>query len=54
MEEDPVLCDCPAVTDGNIVTGRGPGAALEFGFELGCYLGKKEEVEKLRSDMCCK
>ena len=48
------VCDCPAVTDGNIVTGRGPGAALEFGFELGCYLGKKEEVEKLRSDMCCK
>lgn len=46
--------DCPAVTDGNIVTGRGPGAALEFGFELGRYLGKKEEVEKLRSDMCCK
>lgn len=48
------VCDCPAVTDGNIVTGRGPGAALEFGFELGRYLGKKEEVEKLRSDMCCK
>ena len=49
-----VVCDCPAVTDGNIVTGRGPGAALEFGFELGRYLGKKEEVGKLRSDMCCK
>ncbi len=48
------VCDCPAVTDGNIVTGRGPGAALEFGFELGRYLGKKEEVEKLRNDMCCK
>ena len=47
------VCDCPAVTDGNIVTGRGPGAALEFGFELGRYFGKSEEVEKLRSDMCC-
>lgn len=41
-----------AVTDGNIVTGRGPGAALEFGFELGRYLNKGEEVEKLRSAMC--
>ena len=47
------VCDCPAVTDGNIVTGRGPGAALEFGFELGRYFGKSEEVEKLRGDMCC-
>ncbi len=26
-------------TDGNIVTGRGPGAALEFGFALAEYLG---------------
>lgn len=46
------VCDCPAVTDGNIVTGRGPGAAPEFGFELGRYFGKSAEVEKLRSDMC--
>lgn len=46
------VCDCPAVTAGNVVTGRGPGAALEFGFALGCYFGKAEEVAKLRSDMC--
>ncbi len=46
------LCTAPAVTDGNIITGRGPGAALEFGFELGRYLGKAEQVEELRSAMC--
>ena len=45
------LCDAPAVTDGNIITGRGPGAALEFGFALGAYLGK--DVDTLRKEMCC-
>ena len=41
-----------AVTDGLLVTGRGPGAALEFGFALGCALGKAEQVEALRVAMC--
>lgn len=44
------VTDAPAVTDGNIVTGRGPGAALEFGMELGKYFGK--DVKTLRRDMC--
>ena len=26
--------DCPAVADGNLVTGRGPGAAFDFGLKL--------------------
>ncbi len=46
------ISDEPAVTDGNIVTGRGPGAALEFGFALGAYLGG--DVATLRSEMCVK
>lgn len=41
----------PTVTDGNIITGRGPGAALEFGFALGAYLGK--DVASLRCEMQC-
>lgn len=45
------LSDEPTVTDGNIITGRGPGAALEFGFALGAYFGK--DVETLRKEMCC-
>lgn len=44
------ISDAPAVTDGNIVTGRGPGAALEFGFALGEYLGL--DTATLRNDMC--
>lgn len=46
------LCADPAVTDGHIVTGRGPGAALEFGFALACALGKEAEVPALRKAMC--
>ena len=42
----------PAVTDGLLVTGRGPGAALEFGFALGSALGKAEQVAALRVAMC--
>lgn len=42
----------PAVTDGQLVTGRGPGAALEFGFALGIALGKAEQVSSLRKAMC--
>ena len=42
----------PAVTDGLLVTGRGPGAALEFGFALGVALGKDEQVAALRDSMC--
>ena len=42
----------PAVTDGQLVTGRGPGAALEFGFALGAALGKAEQVSALRAAMC--
>lgn len=46
------VTDEPAVTDGFIVTGRGPGAALEFGFALGAACGKAEQVAALRGDMC--
>ncbi len=42
----------PTVTDGNIITGRGPGAALEFGFALGSFLGKAEQINELRNAMC--
>ena len=42
----------PAVTDGQLVTGRGPGAALEFGFALGIALGEAEQVASLRKAMC--
>ena len=46
------VLDTPAATDGNIVTGRGPGAALEFGFALADYLGFADKTPALRRDMC--
>ncbi|MFI3244285.1 MAG: DJ-1 family glyoxalase III [Akkermansia sp.] len=39
------------VTSGNIVTGRGPGAALEFGFAVATALGKAKEVAAMREEM---
>ncbi len=46
------ISDAPTVIDGNIVTGRGPGAALEFGFAVACYLGLGDRVSALRQEMC--
>ncbi|MCH5285582.1 MAG: DJ-1/PfpI family protein [Akkermansiaceae bacterium] len=41
-----------AVTDGHIITGRGPGAALDFGFALGAYLGCESRIAALKEEMC--
>ena len=40
--------------DGHIITGRGPAAALDFGYALGEYLGCADAVPKLKADMCYK
>lgn len=40
------------VVDGNIITGRGPGAAMDFGFALGEYLGCSAQVPQLKKEMC--
>lgn len=37
--------------DGNIITGRGPGAAADFAFLILEALGKEEVVPQLRNDM---
>ena len=44
------IATTPTVTDGNIITGKGPGAALEFGFAIGAKLEKN--VATLRKEMC--
>lgn len=47
------VTDAPAETDGTLVTGRGPGAALAFGYALAACLGTPEaDITKLRADMC--
>lgn len=47
------ISESPVVVDGNIITGRGPGAALDFGFALGAFLGCEAKVAALRAEMCC-
>lgn len=39
------------VTDGKIITGRGPGAASEFGFEILSILKGNDAANKLKDDM---
>ncbi len=46
------LCTEATVTDGHVITGRGPGAALAFGFALAEALGKAGAVEELKRAMC--
>lgn len=37
--------------DGQILTGKGPGAAIEFGLAIGAALGKGPQAEQLRRGM---
>ena len=43
-----------AVIDGNVITGRGPGASFDFGFALVEKLYGAEKVEELKNAMCVK
>ncbi len=44
----------PVVVDGNLLTGYGPGAALDFGYAIGQVLGSAEQIEQLKAQMCYK
>lgn len=47
--------DCtgaPVERDGNIITGKGPGAAMEFALAIVELLKGKEKVEELKEAMC--
>ena len=46
-----VLCSSPAVQDGKIITGRGAGASLEFGFQLVEALRGAEAAQSVRETM---
>jgi len=39
------------VVDNNVITGKGPGAALEFAFEVVNYLVGEETVNRLKEEM---
>ena len=47
-------CNCTGdrvVVDDNVITGKGPGAALEFAFEVVNYLVGEETVNRLKGEM---
>lgn len=46
-----VMQEANAVRDGNVLTGRAPGAAMDFGYLLLETLKGKEVAEKVRSGM---
>lgn len=46
-----VIADAPAVADGNIVTARGAGAALDFGLKLIEVIESKELSESIKSQI---
>lgn len=43
-----------AVTDGKIVTGKGAGAAIEFGLAVAALLAGKEKSDKVRESLQCR
>lgn len=51
VSEVATITHAPVERDGNIITGRGPGAAFEFGFAIGAYFGMGRQVETLRKEM---
>lgn len=45
VSEERVVCD------GNIITGKGPGAVIDFAFSIAAQFKNQEELERLKSDM---
>lgn len=46
-----VVKEDPVVLDGNIITGRGPGVAMQFAYEIVRLLKDEQNVAKLRKEM---
>ena len=46
-----ILTDAPVVTDGNIITGKGPGLALNFGLTLLAALQGRDMADKVAGDL---
>jgi 4-methyl-5(b-hydroxyethyl)-thiazole monophosphate biosynthesis len=46
-----ILTDAPVVTDGNIITGKGPGLALHFGLTLLATLQGKVIADKVAGEL---
>jgi 4-methyl-5(b-hydroxyethyl)-thiazole monophosphate biosynthesis len=49
-----ILTDAPVVTDGNIITGKGPGLALNFGLAILATLQGQTIADKVARDLLLK
>jgi len=49
--QDAVLIDLPVVTDENIITGKGPGLALNFGLTMLATLQGRDLADKVADDL---
>lgn len=52
--EGAIIGNTLSVTDGNLITGKGPGAAAPFGFAILEKLKGKETSLKVQNEMCFK
>ncbi|MDR2496922.1 MAG: DJ-1/PfpI family protein [Tannerellaceae bacterium] len=50
--EGATVSGAPAVTDGNIITGKSPGSVFDFGLALVEYLEGREAADKVAADLC--
>lgn len=48
------IVDAPAVADGKIITGKGPGAAVDFALELVKKLKSENLADSIKQSMQCK
>ncbi len=48
-----MICDDAVMTDGNIITGCGAGAALKFGFEIVKYVQNEASAKHFKDAMLC-
>ena len=46
-----IIIDKAAVTDGQFITGHGPGAALDFGYAIVDYIAGPEVVKQVKAGM---
>jgi 4-methyl-5(b-hydroxyethyl)-thiazole monophosphate biosynthesis len=46
-----IFTDAPVVTDGNIITGKGPGLALHFGLTILATLQGQAAANKVAGDL---
>lgn len=48
------IASCSVAVDGNIITGKGAGVAVDFALEIVKYLKNEETSNTIKKSMCCR